>query len=31
LGESAESTKYVVTRPGVGYMMPRIEGASASR
>jgi len=25
LGEDAESTRYVVTRPGVGYTMPRVE------
>jgi two-component system KDP operon response regulator KdpE len=28
LGESATSTRYVATRPGVGYMMPRFDDAS---
>jgi two-component system KDP operon response regulator KdpE len=29
LGENAYSTKYVATRPGVGYMMPRLEEAGS--
>ncbi len=31
LGENAYSTKYVTTRPGVGYMMPRLEETAGSQ
>ncbi|MPZ13180.1 MAG: response regulator [Chloroflexi bacterium] len=28
LGETATANRYVVTRPGIGYLMPRFEGAT---